>query len=476
MRTARFWCYLIIAVALAGCAQTRDAHLADQNAQKWSAKEAEQNELWSANKGWLLASLPQAGLAANRVTAAFNSYSGSKKLRSAQYQTDDYDKLFAFLSGRLSGYRLARPPESAGHLVLIDGSAAYFFDLIHREFSGVASIEKGLFFAVQDVPLERSDARSFAFVADDQTDATTSWSLYRRNVLEPDRGDQQNPESHIVTRAELDSAGVARQVDLLTPQERGERQLARQGLTWLKKAELKAVQLCGGQGARDASKKGGHGKHGGGRNRPAADSGNSESAAGSASASDTTTSGTSSGATRLNCRTGSGYLVTDDGISAQVAGLRRSGDGNVDPLISSTSKAITGGTMTFRYGGDPVQMSPFSDQSAINLELELKSADGGNKLTLNLRPDTGAGSGTLLVPGDWYTGRDYDISGMQVSRSGFAALFIRAYRDCAIRDSQGACKSIPDLFVGLLNAGMAQDLVSYIGAHYTKGTVPAPQR
>jgi hypothetical protein len=67
-----------------------------------------------------------------------------------------------------------------------------------------------------------------------------------------------------------------------------------------------------------------------------------------------------------------------------------------------------------------------------------------------------AGSGTLLVPGNWYTGRDYNISGVQVSRSGFAALFIRAYRDCAIRDSQGACKSIPDLFVGLLNAGMAQ--------------------
>ena len=36
-----------------------------------------------------------------------------------------------------------------------------------------------------------------------------------------------------VTRGELDDAGVAKQADLLTPQQRGERELAKQGITGL---------------------------------------------------------------------------------------------------------------------------------------------------------------------------------------------------------------------------------------------------
>ena len=473
MRIPNVLGYLVFLAALAGCAQGRVAQLTDQDRQRLPVNEAEQNALWEGNKEWLLKKLPQAALSAQRVTAVFNSYSGGKKPRDSRYDKGDYDKLFDFMRGKLGEYRMARSAkgeESDGQFALIDGDAAYLFDLTHREFSGVANLEKMLFFAVSDVPLERSDDRSFAFVANGKSDATTSWSLFRRNTLSQNQGEAHDLGSHTLNRVELDKAGVAKQIDFLTPQQRAERELARQGLIWRSRAERKAVQLCSGQQGRDGAKKqGGHSKHGGMGNRSPAGDGTSEGSAYPAFGSDNTTAEPSKGSGRLNCRTGSGNLQTDDGIVAEVSGLGRSRDGNLNPVVRSTSMSMTGATMTYSYDNNAGQNDPLWNQSGSEMELALKSVDGSNKLNLKLRPDTGVIDGSLVLPGEWYQGPGYSIAGKNVSNSEFAQLFMRAYRDCAIRDSQGACKDIPGLFVSLLNAGMAQDLVTYIGGHYISG-------
>ena len=453
---------------LAGCAQGRDAHLADQLQQQQRPEVAAgQNQLWAGNRGWLLAKLPRAAGSAQRVISVFNSYPDSKKLRASQFRKGDYDLLFDFMRGKLGEYRLQRTAESASHFALVEGDVAYLFDMNHLEFSGVANLEKGLFFAASDVPLERSDERSFAFVADGKTDTATSWTLYRRNILQQDHVAAQDLGTYSISGAELVGAGVAKQVDFLTPQQRAERELAQQGLLWRHRAEMKAVQLCGSQGARDGSKKqGGRGKRGGMGNRAPAGGGAAETSTEAVPGSENATTDPVSGQAKLNCRAGSGYLLTDDGISAEITSLPRSREGDPSPVVGSASKVITGATMRYRYAHDPAQGLSAWDQPGKEMVLEFKSADDSNKLSLNLRPDTGVSGASLVLPGEWYVGTGYKLSGRVLTRSEFGMLFMRAYRDCAIKDSQGACKSIPELFVSLLNAGMAQDLVGYLSEHY----------
>jgi hypothetical protein len=453
------WGCLLLAVTLSGCARDRDVHLADNNRQL--ALAAEQNQVWEGNKGWLLGKLPQAARISQRVTTACKAYPGSKKLRASEYRRGDYDNLFDFMRAELPQYRVQRPPESPGHLILIEGDTAYLYDMIHLEFSGVANLATGLFFVAPDVPLERSDDRSFAFVANGKTDTTTSWYLFRRNILEQDQIGGQDLGSYRLSRAELDSAGVPRQLDFLTPQQREERELAQQGTAWRYRAETRVAQFCSKQEARDGSKKsGGHGRRGGLGNRPAA-SGTGETPAEASSGSDSTVTESQKGQARLNCRTGSGYILIDSGITAEVSNLLRNREGELSPLISSTSKEMTGATMTYSYPGDTAQGSSIWDGRAGEITLEFKSSDGGNQLNLNLSPDKGITGASLVLQGDWHT-----LLRKEVSRSELGDLFIRAYRDCAIKNRQDTCKSVPELFVSMLNAGMAQDLVSYISEHY----------
>jgi hypothetical protein len=459
------WSYLLIAAMMTGCAQGRDAHLADTYQQQQLAKAAEQKQVWEGNKDWLLARLPQAALMAQRVTSAFKAYPGNKNLRSSEYQKSDYDKLFDFMRVEFQGYQVQRPPESAGHLVLIDGDAAYLFDMIHLGFLGVASLDKGLYFAASDVPLERSDDRSFAFVADGTTDTTTSWYLFRRNVLEQNQVGSQDLGSYSISRVELDRAGVAKQVDFLTPQQREEHELAQQGVTWRNRAEMKVVQFCSKQGARDGSKKqGGHGKRGGMGSRSAANGATAENQTDASSSPDGVVTDPQKGTAALSCRTGMGTILIDSGTTAEVSSIFRNREGNLSPTISTVSKEMAGGTMTYSYHTETAaQGSSIGNTRGREISLEFKSTNGSNKLNLNLSPEKGVTAASLDLPGDWY-----NFLGKEVTRSEFGDLFIRAYRDCAIKDRQDACKRMPELFISLLNASMAQDLVSYIGEHYTK--------
>jgi len=403
---------------------------------------------------------------AQRVTAAVKAYPDNKNLRSSEYQKSDYDKLFDFMREKLRGYQVQRPPESAGHLVLIDGDAAYLFDMIHLGFLGVASLDKGLYFAASDVPLERSDDRSFAFVADGKTDTTTSWYLFRRNVLEQDQAGGQDLGTYSVSRGELDRAGVAKQVDFLTPQQREEHELAQQGVTWRNRAEMKVVQFCSSkQGVQDGSKKqGGHGKRGGMGSRSAANGATVGNQTDASSSPDGMVTDPQKGTTALSCRTGTGAILIDSGTTAEVSSIFRNREGSLSPTISTVSKEIAGGTMTYSYPTETTaQGSSTGETRGREIFLEFKSTNGSNKLNLNLSPGKGVTAASLVLPGDWY-----NFLGKEVTRSEFGDLFIRAYRDCAIKDRQDACKRMPELFTSLLNASMAQDLVSYIGEHYTK--------
>ena len=89
---------------------------------------------------------------------------------------------------------------------------------------------------------------------------------------------------------------------------------------------------------------------------------------------------------------------------------------------------------------------------------------GGNKLSLSLSLDTGIGYGSLVLgDSDESSSR---ILGKNLSKAEFASLFISIYRDCVIKDSQGTCKSIPDLFMSMLNPLIAQDIMKYMADNY----------
>ena len=59
--------------------------------------------------------------------------------------------------------------------------------------------------------------------------------------------------------------------------------------------------------------------------------------------------------------------------------------------------------------------------------------------------------------------------GKDISTTEFATFFIRACRDCAMKNSQGACKSIPDVFMSFINPLIAEEFVQYISEHYFAG-------
>jgi hypothetical protein len=457
---------LLIAVLLAGCSQFTSARLADVEQRQQAVQEVEKERLWEYSKDWLLSRLPRAVEVARQVKKALDDYPGNKNIHSQDFTNADCEKIVDVIRHTLNGYKFVRLSDRPGYFALIEGDAAYVFDIENLNFSGVANLDKGLYFSVSDVPLERSDGRSFAFVADEKTDTTTDWLLFQRNILEMNQRKSSEFGTHTITRAELDAAGVAKQTDLLTPQQRGERELAKQGIIWRKRAQRKALEMCG----RQLESRSEGPKHGGGLGgRPDRHS--------RKTANNPTTAESSTGITRsmaealqgkahLNCNSGTGYVLTEDGIAAEVKRLVKSGNGSMDVIIAATAREIPGGTMRVNYPVGELQVNALGEDIGQEMVFEIESMKGGNKLSLNLRPDTGIGYGSLVLTGDSDDVSSPRILGKNLSKAEFASLFIRVYRDCAIKDSQGACKSIPDLFMSMLNPLIAQDIMKYMADNY----------
>ena len=469
MRIFRYLAYLFVGYILTGCAMYNADRFTDAQLQEWAAKEVvKQDKLWQVNKAWLLARLPKAVEIAQSVIAGLDAYTGNKNVQSSENAKACYDKLIDFMRPRLSNYRLEQVPEEMGCFALIDGDAAYVFSLKRLEFSGIANLSKGLYFVPSDVPLHRTEARSFAFVANGKTDEKTVWSIYQRNILEKDQVLSPDLGLHAINSAELEAAGVARQTDRLTSQQRAELELAREGMAWLERAQVKAAQLCNSrQEIRDNQNK--QGKRG---NRLGKRSHDKENLA--------TTSDFTAGLNGnmvealeskapLNCSTGMGYVQIGNGIAAEVSRIIKYKEANVEAIIASAAKEIPNGIMRYSYSTDPSQKNWLTGQSDQDAVLEIRNVKGTHRLILNLRRDTGVDTGSLVLPGDWYMGNSYRIAGKDLSNAEFASLFIRAYRDCAMKDDQGECKSIPELFISLLNPPTAQKYVQYITDKYLPG-------
>jgi hypothetical protein len=172
------------------------------------------------------------------------------------------------------------------------------------------------------------------------------------------------------------------------------------------------------------------------------------------------------GKAHLNCGSGTGYILTEDGIAAEVKNLVKSGSGFMDVIIAASAREIPGGTMLYNYPVGQLQVNALGGEIGQEMVLEIESMKGGNKLSLSLRPDSGIGTGSLVLTGDSDDGSYSRILGKNLSNAEFASLFIRVYRDCAIKDSQGACKNIPDLFMSMLNPLIAQDIMKYMADNY----------
>lgn len=465
MRLRGMLTYLLLAVVLAGCSKFTTPHLADVEQRQQAMHEAERGRLWEYNKAWLLSRLPRAVEISHQVITALDDYPGNKNVHSQEFSKADCEKIVDVMRHTLSGYRFVQMPDGLGYFALIEGDAAYVFDIENLNYTGVANLDKGLYFTVSDAPLLRSDGRSFAFAADDKTDTTTDWALYQRNILEMEQGKSSNLGMHTIIRAELDAAGVAKQTDLLTPPQRGERELAKQGIAWRKRAQRKAVELCGRQleTRNEAPKHSGLGGRTGKHSRNVA---NEPKPEGSSTGFTSTMAEALQGKAHLNCGSGTGYVLTEDGIAAEVKRLVKSGNGFMDVIIAATAREITGGTMRFNYPVSELQVNGLGEEIGQEMVLEIESMKGGNKLSLSLRPDTGVGAGYLVLGNDWYDGSASRILGKNLSKAEFASLFIRVYRDCAIKDSQGACKNIPDLFMSMLNPLIAQDIMKYMADNY----------
>jgi hypothetical protein len=100
------------------------------------------------------------------------------------------------------------------------------------------------------------------------------------------------------------------------------------------------------------------------------------------------------------------------------------------------------------------------------MQLQIETIDGNNRLYLKIRPDTGITADDLIMPGKWSVGPGYRIQGNDISSREFAEYFLRAYRDCAVKNSQGGCKNIQDLFMSFQNPLLAEDFMQYISDHY----------
>lgn len=458
--------YLLLAVLLAGCAKLTTPNLADVEQQQQAVHEAEKERLWEYNKAWLLSRLPRAVEIVHQVIMTLDNYPGNKNVHSQDFNKADCEKIVDVMRHTLNGYKFVQLPDGPGYFALIEGDAAYVYDIENLDFSGVASLDKGLYFTVSDVPLERSDGRSFAFVADNKTDTTTDWVLYQRNILEMDQGKSSNLGTLTIVRAEFDAAGVTKQTDLLTPQQRGERELAKQGIAWRKRAQRKAVEMCG----RQFESRSEGPKHGGGlggrSDKHSRNAAGNPMTAGSSTGITNTMAEALQGKAHLNCSSGTGYVLTEDGIAAEVKRLVKSGNGSMDVIIAATAREIPGGTMRFNYPVSQLQVNAVGEEIGQEMVLEIESMKGGNKLSLSLRPDSGIGYGSLVLTGDSDDVSSSRILGKNLLKAEFASLFIRVYRDCAIKDSQGACKSIPDLFMSMLNPLIAQDIMKYMADNY----------
>jgi hypothetical protein len=478
MRLLGFFTYFLLAVFFSGCSQLSSLHPSDVEQQQQAVHEAERERIWESNQAWLLSRLPRAVEVVHQVIKALDDYPGKENRKPQDFTKADCEKMVDVIRHAMSGYRLVQLPDGVGYIALIEGDAAYVFDIAHLGFSGVANLDKGLFFSVPAAPLERSDGRSFAFVADDKTDITTDWFLHERNILEVDQGKQSDLGVHAITGAELNGAGVARQIDLLTPQQRGERELAKQGIVWLRRAQRKAIELCSSQlGPKNETPR--HGDHGGriGKySHASAIEPTEPTTAGSSTGFDSTLAGALQGKAHLNCSSGTGYILTVDGIAAEVSRLLKSGDGFVDVLIAATAKEIPGGILRYNYPVGQSQVNALGDEIGQDMVLEIESMKGNNKISFRLRPDTGIGTGSLFLDSDLYGASVYRILGKNLSSAEFASLFIRVYRDCAIKDSQGSCKNIPDLFMSMLNPLIAQDIMKYMADNYLPGTEKGKSR
>jgi len=464
MRLPGLLTYLSLTVLLSGCAKLTAPHFADIEQQQQAVHEVERQRLWESNKAWLLSRLPRAVEVARQVIKALDDYSGNKNIHSQDFTKADCEKIVDIMRHTLNGYKFVRLPDGPGYFALNEGDAAYVFDIENLNFAGVANLDKGLYFTVSNVPLLRSDSRSFAFAADNKTDTTTDWALYQRNILEMEQGKSSNLGTHTITRVELDAAGVAKQTDLLTPQQRGERELAKQGIIWLKRAQRKALEMCSSQlESRSEGPKHGGGL-GGRSDRHSRNAANNPTAAESSTGITRTMAEALQGKAHLNCSSGTGYVLTEDGIAAEVKSLVKSRNGFMDVIIAATAREIPGGTMRYNYPVGQLQVNGLGEEIGQEMVLEIESMKGGNKLSLSLSPDTGIGYGSLVLgDSDESSSR---ILGKNLSKAEFASLFIRVYRDCAIKDSQGACKSIPDLFMSMLNPLIAQDIMKYMADNY----------
>ncbi|HTP64002.1 MAG TPA: hypothetical protein VMJ66_01325 [Geobacteraceae bacterium] len=452
----------IVMVCLAGCAGMPFAGRNGGAPDTRTTQDVAGETAWREHKGWLLARLPEAVRLAQDVSSALKEYP-DKDPCSPNGPGAGCAKLMDFLTRKSVPYELRRITDGTGlgSVVLVDADKAYIFRLTDRTFSGIADISHSLYFAAEDVPLLRTDGRSFAFVVDDRTDQTTVWTLYRGDAVRND-GALLPLGEFTLARAELDAAGVPRQIDLLTPQERGERDLAKQGIVWRNRAQMKATRICSEnqekQKPRSAFGFGGKRKH----DHVAAQEG---AAADSTITSATTMTDALAGKARLNCSAGSGYVVTEDGVVGEVAGIARNGV-DADAVISSTAREVPGGVIRYRYTVGQGSTDSVNPAAGKDMELQVETTKEGNRLTLVLRPEVGAITGSLLLPGDWYVGPGYRIRGRDVSNTELAALFLRAYRDCAVKDDRGVCKGIPDLFMSFLNPQNEKEFMQYVADHY----------
>jgi hypothetical protein len=175
------------------------------------------------------------------------------------------------------------------------------------------------------------------------------------------------------------------------------------------------------------------------------------------------------GNVHLNCKNGSGYVATEDGLVAEVYRLIRNKDGT-DVIIAATAKQIPGGIMQYNYPVAPERAETLKSDSGTEMILHLETLKGLDKLNLNLRTNTGVSTGSLVLAGEWYLNPGYRLRGKNISNNEFASLFMRYYRECAAKTIQGTCKSIPDLFISLLNPLILEEYVQYISDHYFGGT------
>ena len=446
---------IVISVSLSGCAGIKTVQTVSNQAVQEDGKET----LWRSHKAWLLARLPKAEHVAQDILMAINE--NPDKIVCLPDSTDTgCNKLLGFLSQRMSQYKVQILPEEMGRgrFAVVDADTAYVFRMTDLTFSGIADLKDALYFTVSNAPLRRADGRSFVFVADEQSDTTSTWTLYKRKISE--KVDVTLPvEEYILTRTELDLAGVPKQIDLLTPQQRSERDLAKQGIIWQRRMQMEAIKICSAKLGQSTSKKGGgRGKH---NHAMASES----SSTPKTDVPNSTMAEALQGKAHLNCKTGTGYVVTPDGVVGEVYRLVSDKEG-VDAIISATAKEITGGVIRYRYPVGRGNFNVLQPDATKDMIIQIETMKGDSRLELNLRADTGASAGMLLLSGEWYRNPGYRIHGKDISNAEFATLFLRFFLDCAMKDSQGVCKSIPNLFMSFLNSSNSDEFVKYVSTHY----------